>query len=49
MELENKGSIEKIELSFLNNNEIVSKNISKEYWETIYLFNNPIYGCVIKN
>jgi hypothetical protein len=33
--LESNDSIGNIELLFVNNGEIVSKNIHKEYWETI--------------
>ena len=35
MESENNNSIEKVDLSFIKDGEIISKNIDKEYWETI--------------
>ena len=35
IEFENNGSIEKMELLFRNNDEVISKPINKEYWETI--------------
>jgi hypothetical protein len=35
MELENKGSVERIELLFQENNKIITKNINEEYWGKI--------------
>jgi hypothetical protein len=35
IELENNGSVEKIELLFRDNSDIIIKNINEEYWETI--------------
>jgi hypothetical protein len=34
-ELENKGSVERIELSFYDNGETVTKNVNEKYWGEI--------------
>jgi hypothetical protein len=35
MELENNGSVERIELLFRDNSEIITKSINEEYWGKI--------------